>query len=288
MPLVSVIIPCYNQGRFLHEAVNSVFNQTFQDWECIIVNDGSKDNTANVIQQLMKLDNRIRCINKANGGLGSARNAGLRKAQGTYLQFLDADDLLEANKFARQVEDLKKRAQGTIAVSDHFPFDDKTKEFAPRMYISPFFDEKEFKKEIITEWEFRKSIPCHNFLIPKETLSHNNISFNESLPNHEDWVFWCQVFYYATGICYQNEKLVKYRMWKSSMSTQKQRMAEGFLAATFILETFYNKIGAPDFISAVRKIRKEIKNNLFPHSPLHNYYAEFKQRIKQYLAVQKA
>jgi hypothetical protein len=196
---------------------------------------------------------------------------------------LDADDMLEPTKFTKQLKELKKKPKGTIAISDHFPFDDKTKEFAHTKYSSPFLDEREFKKEVITEWEFRKSIPCHNLLIPKKIVSQYGISFDENLRNHEDWVFWCQLFYYATGVCYQNEKLVKYRMRDSSMSNQKPRMAEGFLDATFVLEKFYYKLGALDFVSAVRKIRKEIKNTLFPHHPVYNYYAQFKQKVKRIL-----
>lgn len=285
MALVSVIIPCYNQGRFLFEAVDSVLRQTHQNWECIIVNDGSVDDTADVIQQLMQLDSRVKCVTKRNGGLGSARNAGLAEAQGTYLQFLDADDLLEASKFAKQLEDIQKKPNGTIAISDHFPFDDLTKEFAPRMYISPWLDEREFKKQIVTDWEFRRSIPCHNLLIPRKIISANNLTFDENIPNHEDWVFWCQLFYYATGICYQDEKLVKYRMRSDSMSNQRQQMAQGFLAATFVLEAFYRKLAAPDYVSAVKKIRKEIKNNLFPQSIVNNYYAAVKNMMKRYLSV---
>ena len=97
-PTVSVIIPCYNQAHFLPEAVESVVSQTFTSWECIIVNDGSPDKTNEVAQQLIaKYPNKIiRLLEKLNGGLADARNAGITISQGIYWLPLDADDALAA------------------------------------------------------------------------------------------------------------------------------------------------------------------------------------------------
>lgn len=283
MSLISVIIPCYNQGRFLSEAVLSVLEQEYTNWECIIINDGSTDNTRVVCEHWEAVDDRIQSLSKSNGGLSSARNAGIRLSKGRYLQFLDADDLLEPTKFLKQIQALQGQAVNTVAICDHFPFDNQTGQFMPRMYKQPFLSITDFKKEIVSEWEFRRSIPPHNPLVPRNLVIKNGISFNESLQTHEDWAFWCQVFYNASAICYQHEKLVRFRMHASSMSNNKKLMAEGFLAATFIMENFYHNKGAKDLVSAVRKIRKEIKNNLFAHTALHNVYAEMWQRIKSIL-----
>lgn len=94
MVKVSVIIPCYNQAQYLPEALASVQAQTFQAWECIIVNDGSPDNTAVVAQEWGKRDLRFRYLEKPNGGLSSARNAGISAARGEFILPLDADDLI--------------------------------------------------------------------------------------------------------------------------------------------------------------------------------------------------
>ena len=91
-PLVSVIVPCYNQACYLEEALNSVLNQTYLNWECIIVNDGSPDNTEEVALNWIQKDTRFKYILKENGGLSSARNAGIEKAQGEFILPLDADD----------------------------------------------------------------------------------------------------------------------------------------------------------------------------------------------------
>jgi len=91
-PLVSIIVPCYNQAQYLDEALQSVLNQTNANWECIIVNDGSPDNTEEVATKWLEKDSRFKYIYKENGGLSSARNAGIDIATGEFILPLDADD----------------------------------------------------------------------------------------------------------------------------------------------------------------------------------------------------
>lgn len=94
-PVVSVIVPCYNQAEYLPEALESVLKQTFTDWEAIIVNDGSQDNTSEVAGQYVARDSRISLIVQENRGVSAARNAGLRRAKGKYIVALDGDDRIE-------------------------------------------------------------------------------------------------------------------------------------------------------------------------------------------------
>lgn len=91
-PKISVIVPCYNQAQYLDECLQSVLDQTYQDWECIIVNDGSPDNTEEVAKKWTEKDSRFKYLKKENGGLSSARNAGIKAAQGEWILPLDADD----------------------------------------------------------------------------------------------------------------------------------------------------------------------------------------------------
>ena len=92
MPLISVVVPCYNQAQYLDECLQSVLNQTYQDWECIIVNDGSPDHTEEIAKNWVEKDARFRYLSKENGGLSSARNAGIEIAKGEWILPLDADD----------------------------------------------------------------------------------------------------------------------------------------------------------------------------------------------------
>jgi glycosyltransferase involved in cell wall biosynthesis len=102
-PLVSIVITAYNKAQYLEQSVRSVLAQTYPDIECLIVDDGSTDNTAQVAEQLVGLDERIRYLPKPNGGVSSARNFGLEHAKGEWIQFLDADDWIPKDKIQAQL-----------------------------------------------------------------------------------------------------------------------------------------------------------------------------------------
>ena len=91
-PILSIVIPCYNQGQFLAECLESVFNQTAKKWECLIIDDGSTDNTSEIVEQWIKKDSRFEYYYKENGGASSARNFGIKHAKQPYILPLDADD----------------------------------------------------------------------------------------------------------------------------------------------------------------------------------------------------
>ncbi len=106
-PLISIIVPCYKQAHFLKESLQSVLEQTYGHWECIIVNDGSPDNTGKVATEWCRKDARFKYLYKENGGLSSARNVGIEASKGTFILPLDADDLLHKNYLKYLVPVLK-------------------------------------------------------------------------------------------------------------------------------------------------------------------------------------
>ncbi|MFN3307300.1 MAG: glycosyltransferase family 2 protein, partial [Candidatus Kapaibacteriota bacterium] len=120
LPLVSVIIPCYNLAQYLPEAVESVVKQTFTDWECIIVNDGSTDNTSNVAREIIAkyTDKRIYLLEKENGGPAEARNFGIRHSKGKFILPLDADDLIHPTFLEKTVNVLLKDPNIHIVYTD--------------------------------------------------------------------------------------------------------------------------------------------------------------------------
>ncbi|MEO8255399.1 MAG: glycosyltransferase family 2 protein [Flavobacterium sp.] len=240
-PLVSIIVPCYNQAHYLTEALQSVLEQTYENWECIIVNDGSPDNTEAVAQEWLAKDSRFKYIYKENGGLSSARNAGLEVSRGEYIQFLDSDDLLNRYKLEKQLACLTDKID--IVICDYFPFDNETGAFRRERYMNPFPDTNQFKNEIIIKWEKSLSIPCHCILFKTKLLSGKDsiIRFDESLPNHEDWDFWVRVFYYSSGIFNLKYSLVKYRIHNKSMCVDNEKMNAGFKLACEKLQGFFKK-----------------------------------------------
>lgn len=95
-PLVSIVVPCYNQAQFLDECLQSVFNQKYSFWECLIINDGSTDNTKEISENWITKDNRFKYFEKVNGGISSARNYGIERAMGEWILPLDADDKISS------------------------------------------------------------------------------------------------------------------------------------------------------------------------------------------------
>ena len=107
-PLISVVIPAYNAELFLDETLESVLSQTYENWECIIVNDGSTDSTESVAKKWCEKDSRFRLTNKENGGLSSARNWGIKESKAEYIAFLDADDILTPDSLEVRINTLLK------------------------------------------------------------------------------------------------------------------------------------------------------------------------------------
>lgn len=99
MALISIIVPVYNVEEYIDKCINSILNQTFSDFELILVNDGSKDNCGDICDEFSKKDNRIKVIHKKNGGLSDARNAGIDLAKGDYIGFVDSDDYIENDMY---------------------------------------------------------------------------------------------------------------------------------------------------------------------------------------------
>jgi glycosyltransferase involved in cell wall biosynthesis len=124
MPRVSVILPTYNYGRFVGEAIQSVLGQTFQDFELIVVDDGSTDNTRDVVGSFT--DPRLRYIYKENGGESSAYNVGIHASSGEYIAFLDSDDIWLPRKLELQVKAMESAPQAGLVYSDVLYFDSTT------------------------------------------------------------------------------------------------------------------------------------------------------------------
>jgi glycosyltransferase involved in cell wall biosynthesis len=145
--MISVIIPSYNYGHLIADTINSVISQTYTDWEMIIVDDGSKDNTAEVVKGYVNKDPRISYYEQPNAGPSAARNKAISLAKGDFIQFLDADDLLEKKKFEVQLRLFKENPHAGIVYSSvryftrdpfdpadrHFTYWGSDKEWMPKL-----------------------------------------------------------------------------------------------------------------------------------------------------------
>lgn len=185
-PVVSIIIPCYNQAIYLEKAIGSLQAQTLEAWECIIVDDGSTDNSLEIAARMALHDARIRVMQKLNGGSASARNMGLDHAQGEYIQFLDADDSIDEYKLERQVSLMRSRQSDISYTAYCYTYADGSRSAARYALLDA--------TRIITHWGLDGSIPPHAFLYKASFLKTNQLVFDEACRYREDWNWLIECF----------------------------------------------------------------------------------------------
>ncbi|MDH4283235.1 MAG: glycosyltransferase family 2 protein, partial [Myxococcales bacterium] len=192
--MVSVIVPCFNYGHYLGEALESVQRQSLTAWECIVIDDGSTDGTGEVAGSFASKDPRFSCVRQMNRGPSAARNAGLAKAAAPYVQLLDADDLLEPRKLEAHVGFLAEHADYDMVYSPMRFFTDtgsgrtfsraRNRSQRDWMILWPDTTDK-FLLALVEGNTFPISAPVFRRLTLDE-VGH----FDESLLSHEDWEFW--------------------------------------------------------------------------------------------------
>ena len=189
-PLVSIITPCYNYGRYLGETLQSLINQTYQNWECIVVNDGSSDNTEEVANAFARSDNRFIYISQSNKGLPGARNTALARSAGKYIQLLDADDFLEVDKLRLQVELLEANQSIDFVYSEMLIFSSNAIErvFSPFKLINRH--ELRGKNQLLIDAFINDTFFLPGCVIFRRTLFEKVGGFNETLYGLEDWEYW--------------------------------------------------------------------------------------------------
>lgn len=178
-PKISVIIPCFNQAAFLSKAIASLQAQTMPEWECLVVDDGSTDNSAEVVLNLALKDSRIRLIQKINGGSASARDLGLQHAKGAYIQFLDADDTIAPQKLELQMKQMEAEKLDISYTS--FRMENSKGEYSPTRSVRLSLN------KILIHWGLEASVPIHSFLYRTAFIRKHELSFQSECRCREDW-----------------------------------------------------------------------------------------------------
>jgi glycosyltransferase involved in cell wall biosynthesis len=234
-PVVSIIIPCYNQEQYLEECLQSVLAQTFREWECIIVNDGSKDKTEQTAKKWTEKDARFVYVYKENGGLSSARNSGLHSAKGDYIQFLDCDDVLDKDKLQLSLNELNKvnDDQVKVVISNFRMFIDNPDNSLPAYCV---LNPAQFNFEsLLYDWGDSFTIPIHCGLFDASLFT--NFTFQEDIKSKEDWVMWVSIFNDKVKAIFIDKPLAFYRRNPSSMTMQKDMLPD-FIRACEYLKRF--------------------------------------------------
>lgn len=191
-PLVSIIMPAYNVELYIAKAIESVLNQTHREIECIIVNDGSPDQSGAIAERYAQLDNRIKVLHKQNGGLADARNAGLAIAQGKYVHFIDSDDYIDDNLLARAVNAAEEHKADIVIFGYWADELDTCEQLVSRRQIccnSGVYQASDYPKLQLNANLFNMVGYAWNKLYRRQLLQDINAVFTKGLSLVEDIVF---------------------------------------------------------------------------------------------------
>ncbi|MGL4362753.1 MAG: glycosyltransferase family 2 protein, partial [Cellulosilyticaceae bacterium] len=212
--IVSIITPMYNAERFVAQTIESVIAQTYPYWEMLIVDDGSTDNCAKIVQEYVQKDTRIQLIVQKNAGSAAARNNGLRQAKGTYICLLDADDLWESIFLEEQIK-LMNEKNASFVCSSHKRIDENGKEC-----LQPFIVPAQ-----ATYYNLLKtcSISCLTAMYNCEVIGKHYL--NEKLKSlRDDFAYWLELIK-ISKVVYGNKKvLASYRVLNNSATGNKRKM----------------------------------------------------------------
>ena len=211
--LISIIVPIYNVEKYLRQCLDSIIAQTYQNFECLLINDGSPDNSADICREYVSKDSRFRYFEKENGGASSARNLGIECSGGAYITFIDSDDWVDSDYLEVLYRALIEE-QADIAISTYkqFNMDDNC------YYVHSY--QRGYDRKVFTNAELVDSLPLlyrydstYNFvsckLVSREILKY--IRFNLSTSYGEDMEFWYKLYLTSRKIVYENKDTYIYR-----------------------------------------------------------------------------
>jgi len=235
-PLVSVLMPVYNADKFLNESINSILDQTFTDFEFIIINDGSTDSSLKIIQELRKKDNRITLINRKNKGLITSLNEYVSVAKGKYLVRMDADDISHQNRISEQLKFMEEHPDISILGSYIECFGDN---ITNSIWKLPSQDEA-LKARLIFTVPF-----CHPSVMYKKIIfSEGGFRYQKDFINAEDYELWTSLSEkYKFGVV--PKVLLKYRYVPTSVSriSDSSNINERRLVLSSIYNRYLSRLG---------------------------------------------
>ena len=280
-PAVSVIVPVYNTEKYLRRCLDSILAQTFTDWECLVIDDGSTDTSPAICDEYAAADTRFRVFHKANGGFCSARNVGLNVSHGRWIIFADSDDYYTSEEaFALMYEKASYESADVVLFDFLMESQNKTSR-----YNLPQWEE-DYKTESLRKYISFPWTTAWTIFANKKTLQENNIKFEEDLTFCEDFLYGLKLTYSAKRVVHLSRALYCYnRMNESSCLhniTQKKILSEQ--KAYLLAVDFLNQEGSLlDYEKEISwRILKSTQEMLLDKSQHHDFVTFF-PKIKDYI-----
>lgn len=246
-PKISVILTVYNTANVLRETLDSIFAQTFKDFELICVNDGSTDDSLSILNEYANLDSRIRIISQENAGVSSARNKGLSLANSTYTLILDSDDIFLPDMFEKLVKKADK-TNSDIVVCSSCEYDGESYESSPapwalKLNLIPTGKSFEVKDVSSHLFEAFMGWPWDR-LYRTQFIKDSGLFFPEDMANSEDGVYVYGLLYRASSIAIIPDVLIKHRSSRSgSVSNSRDKDPECFYEAICRIKNDLKQLG---------------------------------------------
>lgn len=244
-PKVSVVIPAYNAVRFVNATIDSVLLQTFQDFEILAVDDGSTDNTKEILEAY---GDKIRYLPKKNGGVSSARNYGIENAKGKYIAFLDADDVWMPEKLEKQVALMEANEDIGLCYAATQKVDEELN------YLSsiPANAYEDYTESLLLNLNIVAG-SCSSAMARRDIISQTD-GFDSKFTTYADWEFWLRLSL-LTKFAPVNEELVKYRVVKGSMSSNPAITKKDALG---VLDKFFS---LPNLSEKYKSLKNKVFSN---------------------------
>lgn len=217
--LVSIITPLYNGERFVSTTIDSVLAQTYSYWEMIIVNDGSTDHSAEIVQSYVDKDSRIKLYTQLNAGSAAARNNGIRRAKGRYIAMLDSDDLWDADYLQSQIDFMQSKNASVICAAYRY-INEENKEILSPYIPNPIIPVKQMR--------ITNRVGCLTGMY--DTEKHGKHFFREELRSlRDDYAFWLELAEEAGNIYGNQSVIASYRVWNSFTGNKFKLVKAQFL-----------------------------------------------------------
>lgn len=256
MPKVSIILPTYNHAYFLPQAVQSVLKQTLQDFEIIVVDDGSTDNTREVIEEYA--DGRLKYVYQENQGLAASRNAGLRIAQGECVAFLDADDIFLPPKLEVQMDWLEAHPTYGMVLSGYNIIDEQGK---PIRTIAPWTSVPTLE---LKDWLLTNPVPPVAVLVKKRWIDQVG-GFDDRFRRVEDWDLWLRLAYAGCKAGWIQEILSSYRLSPDQMTTDATAQKR---VSVQVMDKFFQQEDLP---AELKALQAEVYSRIYVHYAPREY-----------------
>ena len=274
-PLVSIVIPVYNGQKYIEQCIRSILSQDYDRLQLVVVNDGSKDGTEDIVLKIMREEERIVLINQENGGPSKARNSGLEYCEGKYVMFFDADDLMDLNAIRIMVE-LAESQQAELVLGNYCRLLENKSIFVKQVKKTEFVESKGLFSKCVK----KHPGPC-NKLYCRDIINKHQLTFIDSKIG-EDLNFYFKYLVHIDKVYFTNKVVFYYRIVENSLSNQSEKNVLNIFQIFDDLRNYYQEQNVG--LKYIRYISYVELIHVFYHMLRikQNTNKEFKRSIRKY------